>query len=190
MLLSSIMDHRQPFARVIPQQVLRKLRERHLPKAGLIWLWVRPVSGTTAPSTRILVWSSPVSTSAASLTAHHWSVNVGWRRTVASSMKIGSHSSCCSSSSASGSALKPSLVRRTDPDANRLLVPIEPLGNLVTALAINQQQVGVIALPRPHIVGTTKGCPRVLSCHRRVRDCRNDQAFPPQRWSCSYTSRA
>jgi hypothetical protein len=50
------------------------------------------------------------------------------------------------------------------PSANRVLVSTEPLGTLGTALAIHQQQEGVIALPQPHIVGAAKGCPYVLSC--------------------------
>src|SRR5262249_50532492 len=46
---------------------------------------------------------------------------------------------------------QPGRVERRHPTANGLLVAIEPLGNLGTALAIHQEQNTVIALPQPHI---------------------------------------
>jgi hypothetical protein len=48
-----------------------------------------------------------------------------------------------------------------EPGANRLLVPIEPLGNLGTALAIHRPQDAVLALPPPRLVGAAKGGPHV-----------------------------
>src|SRR5687768_2428706 len=81
---------------------------------------------------------------------------------------------------------QPGLVERPHPTANSLLVPIEPLGNLGTALAIHQEQNTVIALPQPHIRRAAKGGPHVLTRHGRMRHAQHIQALLPESFALLY----
>jgi len=66
------------------------------------------------------------------------------------------------------------------PAAHRLLVAIEPLGNLRAAFAIHQQQDAMVRLPQSHIVCSAKSRPHLLARPCRVRDRQHAQALLPQ----------
>jgi len=73
---------------------------------------------------------------------------------------------------------QPGRIERAHAGANCLLVGVEPLTDLKAALAIHRPQDGVRVCAQPHISGTTKGRPHVLSCHRCVGNRKQLQPLP------------
>jgi hypothetical protein len=71
-----------------------------------------------------------------------------------------------------------SFVDRVYPATNRLLIAVQPVGNLQAALPIKQQQYAVVALPQPYIVSPAKSASHLLPGHRRIRDFQHVQALP------------
>jgi hypothetical protein len=71
-----------------------------------------------------------------------------------------------------------SFVDRVHPATNRLLIAVQPLGNLRAALPIKPQQQGGVALPQLYIMSPAKSAPHLLPGHRRIRDFQHAQALP------------
>jgi hypothetical protein len=63
------------------------------------------------------------------------------------------------------------------PAPNGLPIPIQPLRDLWTALAIQQQQNAVIALAQPGIVRPAKSVPHLIASDGSVRDLQHFQAL-------------
>jgi hypothetical protein len=64
------------------------------------------------------------------------------------------------------------------PAPNGVLLSIQPLGNLGTALAIDQQQHAVVPLTQPGIVRAAKGAPDFIACDRSMSN-RQYPSGPP-----------
>ena len=73
---------------------------------------------------------------------------------------------------------EPRLVKRMNPSANGLLLPIQPLRHLGTALPVQQQQHAVVALAQPRIMCPTKGVPYLVAWDGSVRHRQQAQALP------------